>query len=125
MFTESREADSIDRAIKDHGRARAVERDRMYEGIRLPMASDNPIDKAATCFRPTANSIHVGFETRLIDKDKSFGINGFLALVPCQSLLGDIFAILFCGSRRLFLKLCPRRFTDCHIVFTQQSRPSS
>ena len=95
MFTESREADAIDRPIKDHGRACAVQRDRMNKRVRLPMTGDNAIDKAVTCFRPTANSIHVGFETRLVDKDKPFGINRFLALVPRQSLLGDIFAILF------------------------------
>jgi hypothetical protein len=54
-----------------------------------------------------AQSRHVRFGRRLVEKDESGGNESFLNLAPDPAGAGDVRSGLFCGAERLFLYVRP------------------
>jgi hypothetical protein len=54
-----------------------------------------------------AQSRHVRFGRRLVEKDEAGGNESFLNLAPDPAGAGDVRSGLFCGAERLFLYVRP------------------
>ena len=103
VLAESGEAETVEWPVEDHRGASAIERHGMYECGGLPVPAGNLLHQTRAALGPTSQPRQVGFDPRLVHEDEPLGIHFGLTRTPVGALLGDVWAILLSGPRRLFL----------------------
>lgn len=103
LLAKAGKAKSVDRTVENHRGPCPVETDGMHQRVGPPMTAGKSVDQPLAAVGPASKPGHVGLQARFVDEHELFGIDVVLAVLPIGSPLGDVGAVLFGGTRRLFL----------------------
>src|SRR5437660_6378771 len=103
VLAESGKADTVDRPVQNHRRARAVQRHSMNQRVDVPVSARDRFYQPRAALSPATKPAHVGLQSGFIHKNEPLGIDLGLTRMPICPFYGDIGTILLGSPGRLFL----------------------